>query len=252
MAGKSYEEVSRMRGQNVYSRTGDNIGRVKDFYYDEESRTPEWLGIDSEIFDNKHLLVPVDAVLQQGNDRRLPYDRDKIQNAPAIDADFLSRQDAGRLHAYYESPGPSTQTGMSGLGAGQQPQPPGMQPAGQPAEGGADPPTAEPRAMGPQAFQQPTSERQAATGQPATSQHPMTQEATQQAIEKKAYELYERRGREPGHEVEDWAEAEKQVAETGTPEESSRTGFGTESGQQLRRTEGVPGQVEDSSDSLQE
>jgi hypothetical protein len=37
-------------------------------------------------------------------------------------------------------------------------------------------------------------------------------------IEKKAFEIYESRRREGGHEVEDWAEAEQQVAETGTPE----------------------------------
>ncbi len=30
-----------------------------------------------------------------------------------------------------------------------------------------------------------------------------------EAIEKKAYELYEKRGREPGHDLGDWLEAEK-------------------------------------------
>jgi hypothetical protein len=31
-------------------------------------------------------------------------------------------------------------------------------------------------------------------------------------IARKAYELYERRGCEPGHEFEDWLEAERQIA----------------------------------------
>jgi hypothetical protein len=38
-------------------------------------------------------------------------------------------------------------------------------------------------------------------------------EPLRQDIEQYAYSLYEQRGREPGHELEDWLEAEKRVAE---------------------------------------
>jgi Protein of unknown function (DUF2934) len=34
----------------------------------------------------------------------------------------------------------------------------------------------------------------------------------QEQISRRAYELYERRGREPGHEVEDWLQAEAELA----------------------------------------
>jgi Protein of unknown function (DUF2934) len=67
-------------------------------------------------------------------------------------------------------------------------------------------------------------------------------------IEKKAFEIYESRGREGGHEVEDWAEAERQVAETGTPEESTPRQFSSETGQQYRRA----GSPEESSETLDE
>jgi hypothetical protein len=67
-------------------------------------------------------------------------------------------------------------------------------------------------------------------------------------IEKKAFEIYESRGREGGHEVEDWAEAERQVAETGTPEESVPARSSGEIGQQFRR-EPSP---EESSETLDE
>ena len=36
-------------------------------------------------------------------------------------------------------------------------------------------------------------------------------ELTERYIEKRAYELYERRGREHGHDVEDWIEAEVEI-----------------------------------------
>ena len=37
----------------------------------------------------------------------------------------------------------------------------------------------------------------------------MTKEDISKLIEKKAYELYEKRGRKPGHSTDDWLEAER-------------------------------------------
>ena len=39
----------------------------------------------------------------------------------------------------------------------------------------------------------------------------MTNEDLNKLIEKKAYELYEKRGRKPGHSMDDWLEAERIV-----------------------------------------
>ena len=39
----------------------------------------------------------------------------------------------------------------------------------------------------------------------------MTQDDIRKLIEKKAYELYEKRGKKPGHSAEDWLEAERIV-----------------------------------------
>lgn len=39
----------------------------------------------------------------------------------------------------------------------------------------------------------------------------MTQDDIRKLIEKKAYELYEKRGKKPGHGAEDWLEAERIV-----------------------------------------
>lgn len=37
----------------------------------------------------------------------------------------------------------------------------------------------------------------------------MTQEDIRKLVEKKAYELYEKRGRKTGHSMDDWLEAER-------------------------------------------
>jgi Protein of unknown function (DUF2934) len=65
----------------------------------------------------------------------------------------------------------------------------------------------------------------------------------QEQIARRAFEIYESRGREGGHDLEDWQEAERQVAattemqvaETGTPEELAPAAqVSGESGQQFR------------------
>jgi hypothetical protein len=37
----------------------------------------------------------------------------------------------------------------------------------------------------------------------------MTNEDIRRLVEKKAYELYDKRGKKPGHALEDWLEAER-------------------------------------------
>jgi len=37
----------------------------------------------------------------------------------------------------------------------------------------------------------------------------MTRDDLNKLVEKKAYELYEKRGKKPGHAVDDWLEAER-------------------------------------------
>lgn len=34
---------------------------------------------------------------------------------------------------------------------------------------------------------------------------------TQEAVQQRAYELYQKRGQEPGHELEDWLQAERDI-----------------------------------------
>jgi hypothetical protein len=42
---------------------------------------------------------------------------------------------------------------------------------------------------------------------------PLAAEARNALIQRRAYELYVQRGKQPGHEVEDWLQAEAQVSE---------------------------------------
>lgn len=46
---------------------------------------------------------------------------------------------------------------------------------------------------------------------PARSKGPRVTEIDREAIARRAYERYEERGRAPGHEQEDWLEAEREL-----------------------------------------
>lgn len=45
----------------------------------------------------------------------------------------------------------------------------------------------------------------------AKARRPAAQDNTEEEIRRRAYELYEARGREDGHDVEDWLEAEAEI-----------------------------------------
>jgi len=45
----------------------------------------------------------------------------------------------------------------------------------------------------------------------AQARRPAAQDNTEEEIRHRAYELYELRGREDGHDVEDWLEAEAEI-----------------------------------------
>lgn len=45
---------------------------------------------------------------------------------------------------------------------------------------------------------------------------------TEQRIQCRAFELYSARGQEPGHELEDWLEAEREVRQSGTERQVTR------------------------------
>ena len=60
-------------------------------------------------------------------------------------------------------------------------------------------------------------------------QHPGSLELTEEIIRRRAFQLYEQRGCEDGHDLEDWLQAEAEIMGTRKPVLSA------EQGQKLRR-----------------
>jgi Protein of unknown function (DUF2934) len=51
----------------------------------------------------------------------------------------------------------------------------------------------------------------------------MARTSNREEIERRAYEIYEQRGRENGHELEHWLEAEQEVSRRASPESERRS-----------------------------
>lgn len=54
-------------------------------------------------------------------------------------------------------------------------------------------------------------------GNQANQSSPTEEHPNREAVARRAYELYQARGGEPGHELEDWLSAEQEVTRKGQP-----------------------------------
>ena len=118
-------EAYRWRGRTVLDRNGDKIGKVEEVYVDEVTEAPEWALVEGGLLSKKRHLVPLRDASPVGEDVRVPFDKSRVEAAPAVDPEpELSQEDEERLYHHYgfeysearsesglpEEPGPATAT----------------------------------------------------------------------------------------------------------------------------------------------
>jgi uncharacterized protein (TIGR02271 family) len=96
------EDALQSRGATVYDTRGTKIGSIEDIYLDRETDKPEWAVVKAGLIGNKVNFVPLAEATQEGKDLHVPYDKDQVQKAPAIEADGeLSQEEEAELYRYY-------------------------------------------------------------------------------------------------------------------------------------------------------
>jgi uncharacterized protein (TIGR02271 family) len=102
------QELTTMRGRPVYTSDGEKLGDFEEIYRDEATGEPEWIRVKSStlggILGTKHFLVPLaGAEFQDGEDPaiRVAYSKDRVQDAPDIEGDWISEEEERRLYNYY-------------------------------------------------------------------------------------------------------------------------------------------------------
>ena len=100
-------------GGNVVDNDGDKIGSIGQVFLDDRSGRPEWVTVKTGLFGGGESFVPLRESEIVGDDVRVPYDKDKVKDAPRIaDADgHLSEDEEDTLYAYYGITGADSTVG---------------------------------------------------------------------------------------------------------------------------------------------
>ncbi len=97
----SEQQLSTVIGSTAVGADG-KLGTVGEVYLDDETGRPEWATVRTGMFGTKESFVPLAEADLAGSDLRLPYDKDRVKNAPQIDTDgHLSPDEEAELYRYY-------------------------------------------------------------------------------------------------------------------------------------------------------
>lgn len=113
-------------GGNVVDNDGNKIGSIGQVFLDDQTGQPEWVTVKTGMFGGGESFVPIRDAQISGNDVRVPYDKDKVKDAPRIsDSEgHLSEDEEGTLYRHYGTNGADYDTsysdtsGETGTGAG--------------------------------------------------------------------------------------------------------------------------------------
>jgi uncharacterized protein (TIGR02271 family) len=95
-------EIETWRGRTAVDPDGDKIGSIEEVYLDRRSGEPEWVTVKTGLFGRRVSFVPIRDAELDGDDVRVRYDKEKVKDAPSIDADGeLSPEEERTLYEYY-------------------------------------------------------------------------------------------------------------------------------------------------------
>ena len=101
----SSEQVSAVIGQTMYGSDGEKIGKVGQVYLDDQTGQPEWATTKTGMFGSSENFVPLADASFSGDQLTVPYDKDKVQDAPRVEPDpdsgHLAQSEEAELYHYY-------------------------------------------------------------------------------------------------------------------------------------------------------
>jgi uncharacterized protein (TIGR02271 family) len=107
------DTISRVIGQDVYDQSGEKIGSAAEVYLDDATGQPEWVTVRTGLFGTRESFVPIRDADLTDDGVRVPVSKDRVKDAPKIDADgHLSPQEEEELYRYY-SQGDGTGTAQT-------------------------------------------------------------------------------------------------------------------------------------------
>jgi len=74
--------ITDVRDKEIFSSDGEKIGSVRDIYYDDITREPEWVGVGTGFLGMQERLVPVQTLEAEGDHFRVPFTKDHVKDEP--------------------------------------------------------------------------------------------------------------------------------------------------------------------------
>ena len=95
-------DINRIEGATLYDGSGDKVGKVGQVYLDDQTQQPTWVTVSTGFFGTSETFVPIEGARFDGDDLHVSYDKDKIKDAPRVEADqHLSETEEAELYRYY-------------------------------------------------------------------------------------------------------------------------------------------------------
>jgi uncharacterized protein (TIGR02271 family) len=102
MPAPSIETAQTWQGRTMVDPAGDKLGTIDAIYLDDETGQPEWAAVTSGLFTAKTAFVPLAQAQDTGDSVQVPYDKQQVKDAPAMQADGqLSQDEEAELYRHY-------------------------------------------------------------------------------------------------------------------------------------------------------
>jgi uncharacterized protein (TIGR02271 family) len=95
-------QIDSVTGSDAYGSDGSKIGKVGQVYLDDATGQPAWVTVNTGLFGMNESFIPLADASFSGDRLTVPYDKDKVKNAPNVAADgHLSPEEESQLYSYY-------------------------------------------------------------------------------------------------------------------------------------------------------
>jgi len=95
-------EVLEWHGRTVVATDGDQLGKIEEIYFDQETNRPEWALIDTGMFAGKSSFMPLQGATSDDGQVTAPYSKDQVKDAPKIKPTrTLSQPEEAELYRHY-------------------------------------------------------------------------------------------------------------------------------------------------------
>lgn len=89
-------------GTTLVDRSGEKIGKIADFYTDDETGRPEWIAVNTGLFGSRVSFVPLAGAEASDDDLRVGFTKDQVKDAPNAEREgSLSPNEEVRLYEHY-------------------------------------------------------------------------------------------------------------------------------------------------------